>query len=139
MKTSSKARYALYLVVDIARSQGLGPVPLREAAERQGISVKYLEQIAAELGKAGYLQSVRGAQGGYLLARPAEDISAGDIMRAAEGGFLPVLCLDDDNGADVCPRQGQCCSTAAFWAGLRLAINGYIDGVSIAQLANDEL
>ena len=135
MKTTSKARYALYLVVDIARYQNDGPVSLRAIAERQDISLKYLEQIAAELSKSGFLQSVRGAQGGYLLARPAADISAGDIMRAAEGGFLPVSCLDTNALTHTsCPRQCHCGSTAAFWAGLRLTIDDYIDKVSIEQL-----
>jgi Rrf2 family protein len=139
MKTSSKARYALYLVVDIATFEHDGPVPLREAAQRQGISIKFLEQIANELGKAGYLKSVRGAQGGYLLARPASEISAGDIMRASEGGFIPVSCLEE--GAEDCPRhalsgtQASCCKTAEFWGGLRTAIDGYLDSVSVASLA----
>ncbi|MCL1891378.1 MAG: Rrf2 family transcriptional regulator [Coriobacteriia bacterium] len=136
IKTSSKARYALYLVVDIARTQAGGPVSLRTIAERQDISLKYLEQIATELCKSGYLQSVRGAQGGYLLARPATEITAGNIMRAAEGGFLPVSCLDTAIGSECsCPRQSQCGSTAGFWAGLRSTIDDYIDGVSIEQLA----
>jgi len=136
MKTTSKARYALYLVVDIARFQAGGPVSIREIAERQSISLKYLEQIATKLNKSGFLQSVRGAQGGYLLARPASDISAGDIMRTAEGGFLPVSCIDPGVSDHVgCPRKAQCGSTALFWAGLRSAIDTYIDGVSIEQLA----
>jgi len=137
MKTSSKARYALYLVVDIARFQADGPVSLRVISERQGISLKFLQQIATELGKAGFLQSTRGAQGGYLLARPAEMISAGEIMRAAEGGFLPVSCLELQDMDCDCPRQGHCGSTASFWAGLRHAIDNYIDNVSIEQLASD--
>ena len=135
MKTTSKARYALYLVVDIARYQNDGAVSLRAIAERLDISLKYLEQIAAELSKSGFLQSVRGAQGGYLLARPAADISAGDIMRAAEGGFLSVSCLEPIDATHVsCPRQCHCGSTATFWAGLRLTIDNYIDNVSIEQL-----
>ncbi|MDR2109572.1 MAG: RrF2 family transcriptional regulator [Coriobacteriales bacterium] len=133
MKTSSKARYALYLVVDVAIHGQNGPVPLREVAERQSISMKFLEQIASKLGKADYLQSVRGAQGGYLLARPPEAISAGDIMRAAEGDFISVSCLEE--GAEDCPRQGSCCKTAEFWAGLRGTIDEYLDSVSIATLA----
>jgi len=137
MKTTSKARYALYLVVDIARNQGSGPVPLREAAERLSISLKYLEQIATALNKSGYLKSVRGAQGGYLLARPSTEISAGDIMRSAEGGFLPVSCLEaSDADRSCCPRQGHCGATAEFWAGLRTTIDGYIDNVSIQQLTS---
>ena len=137
MKTTSRARYALYLVVDVARYQADGPVSLRETAQRQGISLKYLEQIATELSKSGFLQSVRGAQGGYLLARPASEISAGDIMRTAEGGFLPVSCLDPFTSDHMaCPRQGHCGSTAVFWAGLRTTIDNYIDNVSIEQLVS---
>jgi len=132
VKTSSKARYALYLVIDIAAHQVAGPVPLREVGERQNISIKYLEQIATELSKLGYLRSVRGAQGGYLLAQPAADISAGDIMRAAEGGFSPVACLSGE--AEVCPQQGSCCGTATFWRGLQGAIDDYIDNISVAEL-----
>ncbi|GHU11168.1 AsnC family transcriptional regulator [Betaproteobacteria bacterium] len=135
MKTSSKARYALYLVIDIARHQEAGPVPLREVSLRRDISPKYLEQIAGELSKLGYLESVRGAQGGYLLAQDAEKISAGDIMRAAEGGFLPVSCLDTD--ADTCPRQGSCSGASGFWAGLQAAVDNYTNSITIAQLAKD--
>jgi Rrf2 family protein len=134
MKTSSKARYALYLVTDIAKHEAAGPVPLRDVSIRQDISVKYLEQIAADLSHHGYLRAVRGAQGGYLLAKPAAQISAGDIMRAAEGGFIPVACLD--NSADVCPRLGSCSGPAAFWAGLRTTIDTYTNNVTIEQLAN---
>jgi len=137
MKTTSKARYALYLVVDIARNQDAGPVPLREIAERMSISLKYLEQIASALSKSGYLKSVRGAQGGYLLVRSAAEISAGDIMRSAEGGFLPVSCLEaTEEDHACCPRQDHCGSTAVFWAGLRHAIDDYIDNVSIEQLVS---
>jgi Rrf2 family protein len=123
-------------MIDIARHQTKGPVPLREVSIRQDISPKYLEQIAGELGKLGYLDSVRGAQGGYLLAQPAENISAGDIMRAAEGGFLPVTCLDEES--DSCPRQqSSCCNTAKFWSGLRKTVDNYVNSVSIAELAKD--
>jgi len=132
IKTTSKARYALYLVVDIAAHQSAGPVPLREVSLRQDIPPKFLEQIATELGKLGYLESVRGASGGYLLAKPAEQITAGNIMRAAEGGFIPVSCLDSD--AADCPRQGSCCKTARFWSGLRTTLDSYTDSVTIASL-----
>jgi Rrf2 family protein len=131
MKTSSKARYSLHLVIDIAQHQGTGPVPLREVALRQGISLKYLEQLAKALTRGGYLKSVRGAQGGYLLAYPATSISAGDIMRAAEGGFLAIACIDAD--AEACPRQSLC-GTSRFWLGLRTAIENYVDSVTIAEL-----
>ncbi|MDR3037571.1 MAG: Rrf2 family transcriptional regulator [Coriobacteriales bacterium] len=132
MKTSSKARYSLHLVIDIAQHEAAGPVPLREVALRQGISLKYLEQLATALTRDDFLRSVRGAQGGYLLSRPAHKITAGDIMRAAEGGVLAMACIDPD--AAACPRQSLC-GTARFWAGLRDTIEGYVDAVTVAELA----
>ncbi|MDR1082556.1 MAG: Rrf2 family transcriptional regulator [Coriobacteriales bacterium] len=132
MKTSSKARYSLHLIIDIAQHQDEGPVPLREVAFRQDISLKYLEQLAKALTRGGYLQSVRGAQGGYLLTREATLISAGDIMRAADGGVLATACIDPD--LDACPRQSLC-ETARFWVGLRDVIDSYVDSVTIAELA----
>ncbi|MCL1879381.1 MAG: Rrf2 family transcriptional regulator [Actinomycetia bacterium] len=133
MKTSSKARYSLRLIADIARHEGACPVPLADVARRQGISVKYLEQLAKTLAAAGCLVSVRGAQGGYRLARAAEAISAGEVIRAAEGSFTPVICLSDE--LIDCPLQSDC-STARFWAGLCSAIDSYIDNVSIADLSS---
>ena len=135
MKTSSKARYALYLMIDVTRHQDAGPVPLREVSIRQDISLKYLEQIASQLSKLGYLESVRGAQGGYNLARDAASISAGDIMRAAEGEFVSVACLEDE--AEACPRQSDCCNIAAFWQGLRESIYAYTDKVTLEELASN--
>lgn len=135
MKASSKARYALYLMIDIARHQESGPVPLREVSLRQDISLKYLEQIASLLCRLGYLESVRGAQGGYLLAKEPSDISAGEIMRAAEGGFISVECLNDEK--EACPRQASCCKTAAFWQGLREAIDSYTNRVTLEDLATE--
>jgi Rrf2 family protein len=102
-------------------------------ALRQNLSLKYLEQLATALSRAGYLKSVRGAQGGYLLTRPAECITAGHIMRAAEGGFLPVTCITPET--EACPRQLHC-KTSQFWTGLRTAIDDYVDAVTIAELAS---
>ncbi|MDR3136143.1 MAG: Rrf2 family transcriptional regulator [Coriobacteriales bacterium] len=136
MKTSSKARYALYLMIDVARHEQAGPVPLRAVASRQDIPLKYLERIAGDLSKLGFLESVRGAQGGYRLAQTARNISAGDIMRAAEGGFLPVSCLDAQ--AELCPRQSSCCGVARFWQGLQNTVDAFIDGVSLAELTRDD-
>jgi len=137
MKTSSKARYSLHLVIDIAQHQDAGPVPLREIALRQNLSMKYLEQLAKVLTQKGYLKSTRGAQGGYLLSRSADQITAGDIMRAAEGGLLTIACIDSGivTGVEICPRQSLC-STARFWTGLRNAIDDYVDGVTVAELAS---
>jgi len=132
MKAGSKARYALYLMIDVAQHQSAGPVPLREVSVRQDISLKYLEQIASQLSKFGYLESVRGAQGGYRLALDSKDISAGDIMRAAEGEFVSVSCLDQE--AEACPRQQGCCNIAAFWQGLSDSIDAYASKVSLEEL-----
>jgi Rrf2 family protein len=134
MKTSSRARYSLHLIIDITQHQDAGPVPLREVALRQGISLKYLEQLAKALTRDGYLKSLRGAQGGYLLSRPATGITAGDIMRAAEGGFLTLACIDGD--AETCPRQSLC-GASRFWLGLRGAIDTYVDNITIAELADE--
>ncbi|MCL2530135.1 MAG: Rrf2 family transcriptional regulator [Coriobacteriia bacterium] len=133
MKASSKARYALYLMIDVTRHQATGPVPLREVSIRQNISLKYLEQIASHLSKFGYLESVRGAQGGYKLSRSAASISAGEIMRAAEGEFVSVACLEEE--AESCPRQSDCCNIAAFWRGLHESIDTYTNKVTLKQLA----
>jgi len=132
MKISTKARYSLRLMIDIAQNQATGPVPLTDVARRQNISTKYLEQLAKVLSLAGCLDGVRGAQGGYRLARPAAAISAGELVRAAEGEFTPVSCLSDD---DIdCPLQPDC-PTSRFWGGLRTVLDTYMDGVSLADLA----
>lgn len=133
MKISTKGRYALRLAIDVAQQQEAGPVSLREASERQGFSAKYIEQLASLLMHANILESVRGAHGGYTLARDASEISAGDVLRASEGSTAPVACLEDDFG--VCPMREQC-TTIAFWEGLDNAIETYVDSVSLADLAS---
>ena len=131
MKISTKGRYALRMMIHIGE-QGEGAVTtLREVAKEQAISVKYLEQLVSGLTGAGLLQGHRGARGGYSLARPAEDITAGDIIRASEGSTAPVACLEDDFG--VCPRQ-DVCETLAFWKGLDEVIDGYLDSVKLSDL-----
>lgn len=133
MRISTKGRYALRLAIDVAQQQGSGPVSLREASQRQGFSAKYIEQLASQLMHAGILESVRGAHGGYKLARGAEEITAGEILRASEGSTAPVACLEDDFG--VCPLREEC-ATISFWEGLDAAIETYVDGVSLADLAS---
>ena len=129
MKFSTRDRYALRLMVELA-NHPKDLVPLKEISDAQGISLKYPEQIVTPLSKAGPLGSVRGAQGGYRLLRPAEDITAGEILRAVEGELTAIPCLGA--GAD-CPRRCQC-YTLDFWAGLNDTINRYVDGVTLAQL-----
>ena len=132
MLISSKGRYALRLMIYIAAfGDEEGKIALREVAEREGISLKYLEQLVRPLMHAGLLTSVRGKGGGYMLARPAEEVRAGDILRAAEGTTAPVAC---EGIAGDCARAGLC-STVRFWTGLDEAIERYVDGVTLADLA----
>lgn len=134
MVISTKGRYALRLMLDIAMQDGTAPVPLHDIAERQGVSFKYLEQIVPPLSKAGFLKSVRGANGGYLLTKDPSEITTGDILRAGEGNLAPVACLASDE-VD-CPRA-DLCVTLPFWRGLDDAITAYIDSVTLADLVQD--
>ena len=134
MLISTKGRYALRLMVYMAQaSDGSDTVALRRVASAEGLSLKYLEQLARAMVKAGYLESVRGRDGGYRLAVPAEKLSAGDILRAAEGETTPVAC---EGLEGQCPRE-SICTVVDFWAGLDNAIDEYVDGVTLAQLAGD--
>ena len=130
MKFSTRDRYALRLMVELAnRPNDL--IPLKDISDKQRISLKYLEQIVTPLTKAGLVSSVRGAQGGYRLARPAGEITSGEILRAVEGSTAPVACDGIDNS---CTRS-DLCSTVKFWRGLDDVIEKYVDGVTLADLA----
>lgn len=107
MMISTKGRYAMNTLIDIAQnSDGVTPVSIKEISERQGLSVKYLEQIIALMVKAGFLKSIRGARGGYLFTKPIEEISVGDILDAAEGTLAPVDCVKA--GAQTCSKAASC-------------------------------
>lgn len=133
MKISTKGRYALRLMVDMAEHPSLGNIPLKEISARQGVSIKYLEQIVGQLAKAGLVKSVRGPQGGYRLAKEPKEYLVGDILREIEGNLAPVSCLDED--INNCPRN-QLCKTLQFWKGLYDVVEQYVDGVTLADLAN---
>ena len=109
-------------------------VALREVSESEGISLKYLEQLAHDMVTAGLLKSVRGHGGGYMLARPAEEILAGDILRAAEGTTVPVACAALEKGGVGCPRENEC-TTVSFWAGLDDVIERYVDSTTLSRLS----
>lgn len=134
MLITTKGRYALRLMIYVARADEGEKVALRYVAESENISLKYLEQLAHILVKAGLLKSVRGHGGGYILARPADQIKAGDVLRAAEGTTAPVACEGLDG---VCPRE-DVCSTVSFWAGLDKVIEEYVDGATLADLAAED-
>ena len=128
MKISTKGRYAVRVMLDLALNNTGECIKVKDIAARQGISEKYLEQIIAVLNKAGYVKSVRGAQGGYRIAK---DYTVGMILRLTEGSMAPVSCLEE--GAPECERCDTC-ETLEVWKDLYAAINGVIDNVTIADL-----
>lgn len=119
------------VMLDLAMHNTGECIKVKEIAGRQGISEKYLEQIIAVLNKAGYVKSVRGAQGGYRLAKNPEDYTVGMILRLTEGSMAPVSCLEE--GADICERCDTC-ETLQVWKDIYDAVNGVIDGVTLADL-----
>lgn len=130
MKISTKGRYGTRAMVDIGENYGKGPVSLRELAERQGISMKYMEQIVPLLKTSGLVRSTRGARGGYVLARAPRDISLRDIVQALEGSWSLVDCLDDDN---LCARSEKCV-TYEIWDDLNKAIHNILDTTSLQDV-----
>lgn len=130
MKISTKGRYALRLMLDIAVTGSEQPVPLKDVAGRQEISDKYLEQIVTQLGRAGLVRSVRGAGGGYLLTRPPEEYTVGEILRTLEGDLAPVSCA---NGDGCCERMDQCV-TVEVWAKIQAAVSQVVDHITLADL-----
>ena len=132
MKISSKGRYALRMMIDIARHDTGEWISIKDISERQGISIKYLEQIVTNLNKSGLLKSSRGPQGGYMLAKPQENYTAGQILRVIEGNFAPVACLETET--NLCERR-SICPTLQFWEGLYSVIDQYLDSVTLKDLA----
>ncbi len=131
MLISTKGRYALRIMVDLAEHQSEGFIPLKELADRQEISEKYLESIVRMLVKARFLSGLRGKGGGYKLTRPPEQYTVGSILRLTEETLAPVACLEE--GAGVCRRAGIC-RTLPFWKGLDKVIADYLDSSTVADL-----
>ena len=131
MKISTKGRYALRLMLDLALDETKEPVRIKDIARRQGISDKYLEQIISSLNKAGYVKSIRGPQGGYKLTKKPNEYTVGMILRLTEGSLAPVACLEDE--VNQCERQSGC-STLILWQKMDEAIKGVVDTVTLADL-----
>ena len=131
MIVSTKGRYALRVMIDLAEHQSEKYVPLKEVAARQEISEKYLENILKVLVQNGFLEGLRGKGGGYRLTRDPEMYTVGSILRLTEGTLAPVACLEND--APPCERVGEC-RTLPLWQGLFNLINDYFDGTTIADL-----
>ena len=133
MKISTKGRYALRLMMDLAENNTGSPISLKDVAKRQDISDKYLEQIISILNKAGYVRSVRGAQGGYMLKMEPQNYTVGMILRQTEGRRAPVACIEDDE--IVCDRQQQRV-TSIVYKKINDAISGVDDNITLQYLVD---
>ena len=131
MLISTKGRYALRVMIDLAEHQTDEFISLKGIAERQGISEKYLESIIRMLVKARVLESLRGKGGGYRLKKTPDQYTVGSILHLTEDSLAPVSCLEE--GADVCPKKGKC-RTFPVWQGLDKVIRNYLENVTIADL-----
>lgn len=131
MQVSTRGRYGLRAMVDMALHATEGPMALRVIAERQDISESYLEQVFTSLRKSGLVRASRGSQGGYELSRPASEIKVGEILRALEGPIAPVHCVGDSQ----CERE-KYCITRSFWEELRDKINEFLDNTSLQDLTD---
>lgn len=131
MMVSTKGRYALRIMLDLAQHTEEGYISLKEIAVRQDISMKYLEAIVSILNKAGFVQSMRGKDGGYKLSRAPSAYNVGEILELTEGSLAPVACMDC--GEITCQRAGVCL-TLPMWKQLDSLINGYLKSVTLADL-----
>lgn len=136
MKVSTKGRYGLRAVVDLAANTDGEAVSLKNIANRQGLSESYLEQIFAPLRKAGYIKSVRGSQGGYALEKPPEQITVGEILRTLEGDLLPTDCSAVN--PQIACGQGGGCATKIVWQKIANAVNNVVDSITIADLLSEQ-
>jgi Rrf2 family protein len=134
MKISTKGRYSLRMLLDLAEHMDDGYVALKDIATRQGISKKYLEQLVTLLRGSGILRANRGQQGGYQLAKNPDQYTVGQILRITEGDLHPVSCLEDE--PNQCERCGFC-KTLPVWQGLEKRIAGYLDGITLQDLVAD--
>ena len=131
MKISTKGRYALRMMIDLAEHQNCGFIALKDIAERQNISKKYLEQIIPIFNKSDILKTTRGSQGGYMLSKSPDKYTVGEILRLTEGSLAPVDCLNQD--PIECERSGEC-ATLPVWQGLSRVINEYLDSITLQDI-----
>ena len=135
MKLSTKGRYGLRALIDLALYSGEGPVSITSISGRQDISERYLEQLVAKLKKAGLVKSIRGAGGGYVLAKPMEEISVGDVLRALEGDFKPVECAGLEPGMSC--SASDVCVTKYVWQRINESISRTVDEIYLDQLVEE--
>ena len=132
---STRGRYALRMMVDLAEHKTEGYISLKDIAERQEVSKKYLEQIIPMMNRSGLLQTVRGYQGGYRLSREPKEISVWEILNAAEGSMVPVACLESEK--NTWPRSGEC-ATLPVWEGLKDVVSEYLSGISLQTILEEK-
>lgn len=136
MKLSTKGRYGLRAMVDLADHQETNPVSISSIAARQDISISYLEQLLAKLRKAGLVKSVRGAQGGYVLTKEAKEISVGEILRALEGDLTPVNCVELNKDEKSCSGS-KYCVTKYVWQRINDSIQDTVNNIWLSELVED--
>ncbi|MDI6812067.1 MAG: Rrf2 family transcriptional regulator [Desulfitobacteriaceae bacterium] len=135
MKLSTRGRYGLKAMFDLAQHAGEGPISLKSIAERQDISEHYLEQLVSGLRKTGLVKSVRGAQGGYVLGREPSKIRVGDIIRVLEGPIAPVDCVSEED--PECCEKADYCVTRTIWEKVRNSISEVLDSITLADMIQD--
>lgn len=135
MKISTKGRYALRMLLDLAEHREDGYIALKDIAERQGISKKYLEQIVPILNRTDLLRTNRGSQGGYMLVKTPDQYTVGEILQLTEGGFAPVACVGKN--PEECARSAEC-PTLPVWQGLYKVISEYLDGITLQDIIDQQ-
>lgn len=133
MKLSTRGRYGIHAMYDLACNADAGPQPIKAIAERQNIPEAYLEQLFAVLKKDKLVTSVRGAQGGYMLSRSPNEITVGDVLRSLEGGLTLVDCLDEE---EACGKSCAC-PTRIVWLKIRDGLNAIVDGITLTDMQNE--
>lgn len=135
MRLSTRGHYGLKAMFDLAQNYTTEPIPLKTVAERQNLSEHYLEQLIAMLKKAGLVRSVRGAQGGYILAREPSEITVGDVIRVLEGPIAPVYCVSEEDPGSC--DEADYCITRTVWARVRDSIAAVLDSISLADMCRE--
>lgn len=136
MMISTRGRYALRILIDLAEHADIRYIPMKDVAERQGISLKYLERILPVLSKNGIIEGLQGKGGGYRLVKPPEECKIGDILRLTEGDLAPVACLE--HGAKACERTLEC-RTYPMWVEFYQMINDFFDHKTLADIVRTDM
>ena len=136
MKISTRGRYALRVMIDLAENYSGSYIPLKEIAERQEISQKYLEGIMTDLSKKHLVDALHGKGGGYKLAKEPQDYTVKEILLTTEVSLAPIACLEE--GAPPCPRAAQC-KTLKMWKGFSKLVNDYFEGITLLDLINEHI